>query len=157
MAKEIVRPRTIALDEVNMGIIRHFRDGRVPFSKVAEDLGVSENTVRARVKGLRDSQIMEITGLIDPDALPGHSTAFVGLKVEPQQVMAVAEEVADLRGVVATAVVSGRYNLMTFMMYNEEFTLVNFMENELRKVRGILEVEVLSVIKGFHFNCRYLL
>lgn len=157
MAKEIARPRKMAMDDLNMGIIRHFLDGRVPFSKVAQDLGVSENTIRSRVQSLRESQIMEITGLVDPDVLPGHSTAFIGLKVEPQLVIRVADEVSRLKGVVASAAISGRYNIMMFTMFNEEFTLVQFMEEELSSVEGILDIEVLSVIKGFHFQCRYLL
>ena len=37
------------IDETNLAIIKHLREGRKSFQKIAEDLSITENTVRARV------------------------------------------------------------------------------------------------------------
>ena len=47
--------------EFNLRIIELLQeDGRMPFSTIAEKLGVSEGTVRNRVKQLRDDNVMQI-------------------------------------------------------------------------------------------------
>ena len=58
------------IDEINMAIINHLKDGRVSFKKIADDLQLAEGTVRARVKKLRDEGVLEISGLVDPEAIP---------------------------------------------------------------------------------------
>ena len=37
------------IDDTNKSIIKQLQDGRKPFSAIAEELGITENTVRARV------------------------------------------------------------------------------------------------------------
>ena len=57
------------IDKINLAIIKHLRSGRKSYKKIAEQLSVSENTVRARVHKLIDRGILEITGLVDPEAI----------------------------------------------------------------------------------------
>ncbi len=45
---------TVKIDEINYAIINHLRDGRLSFKKIADSLAVSEGTVRARVKKLKE-------------------------------------------------------------------------------------------------------
>ena len=47
------------IDKVNLAIIKHLRSGRKSYKKIAEQLSVSENTVRARVQKLIDHGILE--------------------------------------------------------------------------------------------------
>ena len=42
------------MDETNIAILKHLRQGRKSFKKIAEQLSLSENTVRARVNKLID-------------------------------------------------------------------------------------------------------
>ena len=61
------------IDESSIEIIKRLRDGRASYKKIAEDLSLSENTVRSRVKKLEEQGVLEISGLVDPEALKGHS------------------------------------------------------------------------------------
>ena len=45
------------IDEINLAIINHLRDGRMPFKKIADSLAVSEGTVRGRVKKLKEEGV----------------------------------------------------------------------------------------------------
>ena len=157
MSARIGDEKKLIMDEVNVGIIRHFWDGRVPLSRVARDLGVSENTIRSRVRILEDKSILQIIGLIDPQYLPYHSVAFVGLNVEPKLIVKVAEEVSGLKGVGMASCVSGRYNVMAFVMFNDDFSMEDFVKDELSKIEGITGVEMIPVYKGFKMQCRYVL
>ena len=57
-------------DETDLTIIRHLWDGRTPFSKIAKELGITTNTVRARVNKLTGDGILQNSGLVDPHAIP---------------------------------------------------------------------------------------
>ena len=59
------------IDETNKAIIRALSDGRRPYSAVAEELGITENTVRSRVNRMIDDGVLRITALVDPSLLPG--------------------------------------------------------------------------------------
>ncbi len=148
---------SLLIDRVNMGIIRHLWDGRVPFSVIAKGLGVTENTVRARVRKLTESGVLQIIGLVDAEVIPGHSTAFFGLRTRLEDVTRVGEEVSRLRGVVAAGCVTGRFDVMGLALLSEEFRLYHFLAEELPKVGGIISAETFAVFKGFNFNVRYVL
>ena len=63
--------RQMKLDPTSIEIIKHLRQGRKSFKIIAQALSISENTVRSRVKRLTDEGVLEIAGLVDPEAVPG--------------------------------------------------------------------------------------
>ncbi len=69
------------LDEINLGIVRHLWNGRKPFAEIAKDLGITTATVRRRVNRLTKGGILQIIGLVDPKAVAGHRSAYMGFKV----------------------------------------------------------------------------
>ena len=52
------------LDQANLTIIKHLRNGRKSYKKIAEELSLSENTVRSRVHKLMQEGILEISGVL---------------------------------------------------------------------------------------------
>ncbi|RLB97638.1 MAG: Lrp/AsnC family transcriptional regulator, partial [Deltaproteobacteria bacterium] len=100
------------IDDQTIGIIRHLRDGRTSFKKIAAALNLSENTVRARVNRLREEGVLEICGLVDPEAIPGHRIVMVGVKLATMDLVKKGEEFSRLRGVVSVSVVTGRFDLI---------------------------------------------
>ncbi len=69
------------IDDINIEIIKQLRNGRKSFKKIAKILSITENTVRSRVNKLTGEGILEITGLVDPEAIPDHQVAFIGVKL----------------------------------------------------------------------------
>jgi len=114
------------IDEINVSIINHLRDGRIPFKKIAEELGVSEGTIRSRVKKLQEEGVLEITGLINPDALPDKYVVMVGVRLKDMDLVKKAEEFSTLNGVISVCVVTGRFDLMLTVMLKKEFGMLEF-------------------------------
>ena len=56
-------------DETDWKIISILKEGYVPNNTIALELGVSEGTVRARIKKLKEAGILQIRALINPDVL----------------------------------------------------------------------------------------
>jgi len=146
------------LDDVNLAIIRHLRDGRKPYSAIAADLGITENTVRARVNRMVKEGVLDIAGTVDPDHIPGHRTIIVGVKLATTRLMSKAEEFLDLRGVVKVHLVTGKYDVIFEAMLNDEFGLLEFYEQEFSKVMAdVQNAETFVTIKSFNHHIPYVL
>ena len=144
-------------DKTNIEIIRHLRDGRKSYKKIADDLGITENTVRSRVGKLIEDGYLEITGLVDPEVIPGHELALVGVKLSTMNLVKKGEEFSKLKGVVSVRVVTGRYDLIISILLNEEFKLLDFYTKEVDKIKGVQSVETFIVYKGFNARVPYIL
>lgn len=140
------------IDEINVAIIQHLKDGRVPFKQIAEKLGVSEGTIRARVKKLQDEGVLEITGLINPDVLPDKYVVMVGVKLKDMDLVKKAEEFSKLRGVISVCVVTGRFDLMLTVMLRKQFGMLEFYTNEVSQVENVRSVETFVVYKSYNLK-----
>ncbi len=147
------------VDETNRQIIRLLQDGRKSFSAIAEELGITENTVRSRVNKLIDDRIVSVTGLVDPQYMPSLQVAIMGIKVKTLDLERKAAELSELHGVISCAVVTGRYDLILQLELSEDddCSLLNFFKNELVKVDEISEVETFIVYQSHNLRVPYLL
>ena len=141
------------LDETNKAIIRLLEDGRKPFSAVAEEIGVTENTVRSRVNRLIDDGILKISGLVNPELLPDMQVAIMGVKLSTLDLEKKAKEFLSLRGVFSVIVVTGRYDLIVqFVTGNDEGnSLLNFFKNELSKIKDVADVETFVCYQAHNY------
>lgn len=147
------------LDDTNKAIVKKLQDGRKPFSQIAEELNVTENTVRARVNKMIDDGVLTITGLIDPQLMPDVQLVMCGVKFKTLDLESKAKEFLKLRGVLSAVVVTGRYDLMVQVMLSEQegFTLLDFFKKELSKVSEISEVETFVVYQSHNCLVPYIL
>ena len=63
---------SITYDRLDRSLVQALQlDGRAPFSRIAEVLGVSEQTVARRYRRLRGEGLLRVVGLVDPRAVGG--------------------------------------------------------------------------------------
>jgi Lrp/AsnC family transcriptional regulator for asnA, asnC and gidA len=144
------------IDELNISIIRHLQDGRKSYKSIAEDLGVSENTVRSRVGKLEKEGVLNIAGVVDPEAIPLHRVVMVGVKLNTMDLVKKGEEFSRIRGVVSVSVVTGRFDLILIVLLKEEFGLLEFYTQEVSKLDGVQSVETFVVYKSYNLKVPYI-
>jgi Lrp/AsnC family transcriptional regulator for asnA, asnC and gidA len=140
------------IDDINISIINHLRDGRAPFKKIAESLSLSEGTVRARVKRLMDEGVLEIAGLVDPEVIPDQNVVMIGVKVKDMNLVKKGEEFSRLRGVISVCVVTGRFDLILMVMLSRDFTILEFYTEEVSTIANVSSVETFVVYKSFNLK-----
>jgi len=145
------------LDKTNISILKELRDGRKSFKEISEKLKVSENTIRSRVSKLVETGVLTITGLVNPELLPGHKVAMVGVKLNTMDLVNKGKEISKLRGVVSACAVTGRFDLMLIVFLKESFGLLEFYTNEVAKISGIQSVETFVVYKNYNLNVPYII
>jgi Lrp/AsnC family transcriptional regulator for asnA, asnC and gidA len=145
------------IDRTSIEIIKHLRDGRKSFGLIARDLDVAENTVRSRVNRLIEQGVLDISGVIDPEALPRHQTVIIGIKLTTVDLIKKGEEFGTLRGVVSVSVVTGRFDLILMVLLKEGFGLLEFYTEEVARIKGVQSVETFVVYKGYNLKMPYIL
>ncbi len=147
------------IDETNKAILRQLIDGRKAYSAIAEELSITENTVRARVNKLIEEGVLQISGLVNPEVFPGLQIVLMGVKLKTLDLGRKAQEFSLLRGVVSAVVVTGRYDLIVQVVLSEkeELSLLDFFKKELAKVPEVLEVETFVVYQSYNYKVPYIL
>ena len=145
------------IDDTNKAIIRSLSDGRKPYSAVADELGITENTVRSRVNRMLEDGTLVITGLVDPEMIPGLQAVMMGVKLKTLDLERMAEEFCKLRGVFSACVVTGRYDLIVQLVLSEDegLSLLDFFKYELVKIEEVLEVETFVIYQSHRYFVPY--
>jgi Lrp/AsnC family transcriptional regulator for asnA, asnC and gidA len=152
----MIESQTMKIDALNISIIRHLQEGRKSYKVIAEDLSVSENTVRSRVSKLEDEGVLEIVGLVNPEAIPRHRVVMVGVKLTTMNLVKKGEEFSRVRGVVSVSVVTGRFDLILVVLLKEGFGLLEFYTEEVSRLEGVQSVETFVVYKSYNLKIPYI-
>ncbi|WP_344264154.1 Lrp/AsnC family transcriptional regulator [Actinomadura napierensis] len=84
----------VTLDEVDHGLVHALRiDGRAPFSRIGEVLGVSENTIARRYRRLRSSGVLRVVGAVNGRRL-GYTSWTIRLRCTPDAAGSIAGALA---------------------------------------------------------------
>ena len=145
------------IDKNNLAIIKHLRNGRKSYKKIAQNLSLSENTVRTRVQKLIDKGVLDISGLVNPESIDGHRVVMVGVKLQSMDLVNKGKEFSNLKGVVSVSVVTGRFDLILIVLLKPGFGLLEFYTEEVSKIADVQSVETFVVYKSYHLKVPYVL
>ncbi len=139
---------TSPLDDTDRAIIELLQaDGRMPFTKVAAEVGLSEGAIRQRVQRLTDAGVMQIVAVTDPLSLGMRRVAMVGARVsgDAESTAAALVLLDEVEYLVAT---TGRYDLMFEVVADDDTHLMQLL-SRLRSRDDILEAEAFVCLKLF--------
>ena len=136
------------VSELDKRIIEHLQhDGRRPFTQIAADLGVSEAAVRARTNRLVERGILQVVGVTDPLKLGFQQMAMIGIRCESDQLVAVAEAVAEMPEVDYVVITAGTYDLLIETVCEDNEALLRFLTERLRSIEGVRETETFVYLR----------
>ena len=131
-------PALIALDATDEGIIALLRaDGRMPYRAIARELGVTESTVRARVRRLEESDTMRVVAVTDIEAAGYGMLLAIGVQVETRAPEAVARDLASLPEVFSVNVVVGAQDIEVLVVSQDQAALNELVGQRLPAVAGV--------------------
>ena len=111
----------------------------------------SEGAVRLRLKKLKDSGVLKIRALINPDIMENQVVAMVAVSVaESAQLETKAKEISALDNVLSVSIITGRYDLLVEVLVDSNRGLVKFLTGELSRVKGVASTESFLTLKGYN-------
>ncbi|MGE5377953.1 MAG: Lrp/AsnC family transcriptional regulator [Bacteroidota bacterium] len=143
------------LDDTDLKIIEALRkDGRVAFTTIAEQLGVSPGMIRQRYSRLVDQGFLKIVAITNPVRMGFRTMAMVGIRADGSKLLDVAEKVSRLDEVIYIIVTSGRFDIFAEVVCRDHEDLLRFITEKLSTIDGVRESESfmhLKIVKEVYF------
>ena len=136
-----------SLDDADKAIIELLqRDGRMPYTRLAESVGLSEAAVRQRVQRLIESNVMQVVAVTDPLRLGFRRQAMIGIRTEGD-ITAVATALAAINEVDYVVYTSGRFDLLAEMVCEDDEHLLTLLNEEIRNLAGVTSTETFVYLR----------
>jgi len=143
------------LDEPDLKIIEALRkDGRVAFAQIAGQLNVSPGMIRQRYNRLVEMGYLKVTAITNPLRMGLKTMAMIGVRVDGDKMVQVAENIAAFDEVVYIVIVSGRFDILAEVFCRDHAELLTFLTEKLSRVDGVRETESfmhLKIVKEVYF------
>ncbi len=141
------------LDDLDRRILVELQeDGRRSFRDIARQLGVSERTIRSRVKRMQDTKVLRILAFADPFQLGHEVLAFVLLRVEPKEHARIVETLASWPEVTYVSTLMGRADIYLQLICEDTEDLWHVVTQRIRALAGVQETETMIEMKVEKFS-----
>jgi Lrp/AsnC family transcriptional regulator for asnA, asnC and gidA len=130
-----------ALDDADWRLIELLRaDGRAPFRELAEQVGITEAAVRARVRALESSGCMKVVAVADASASGFDLLLAVGVEVDGRPALEVAERLAEFPEVFSVCLVVGTYDIELLIVARDHDHVAELVTRTLVAVPGVRRI-----------------
>ena len=120
------------MDELDRKIIGLLQlDGRASNAKIAREVGVSEGTVRRRLRRLIQDDVVKVIAVPNLEKLGYATTALIGLQTGPGKSDAVADAIANLEEAHYVAITTGAYDVFIWAGLESAESLGTFLRTKL--------------------------
>jgi len=131
-----------ALDDANRAIIEELqRDGRRPYSSIAEVVGLSEAAVRQRVQRLRETGVIQVVAVTDPKQVGFARQALVGIRADGD-VRALAADLADVAEIDYVVICAGGFDILVEVVCVDDAHLLQLLNDKIRTLKGVRHAEI---------------
>lgn len=136
------------MDKLDRRILDFLRsDARRPFVKIAQDLGVSEGTVRMRVKKLEEEGIIQRYTILTEDK--SSVQAIVSVKTSASaQTKKIAKRISEISKSSFTFELMGEFDILTLVNAENTSDLDNQIE-AIRKIDGVTNTISALILKKY--------
>ena len=140
---------SMTIDRIDSQIICYLqKDGRMPFTKIAEELKLSEATVRSRTQRLIQDGVIEIVAVCEPRKLGFALTGNIKLQISTGKIKPVLAELRKIREITYIALLTGQSDVDLDFMVRSLDDLNILIHDKIGAIDGILKVET-SIITSY--------
>lgn len=139
--------RSVPLDDVSKAIIEQLQqDGRRPYARIGEAVGLSEAAVRQRVQRLIEGGVMQIVAVTDPLELGFAKQAMIGIHVDGP-IEPVADALAEMDEIEYVVITAGGYDILAEVVCESDDRLLDVVSTQMRSIPGIRSTETFVYLK----------
>src|SRR5687767_13964930 len=129
------------LDDTAKRIIELLQgDGRLSYSAIAKDVGLSEAAVRHRVQRLIEGGVIQIVAVTDAMQMGFARQAMIGIKItgDVQEIAAKLGTMEELDYIVIT---TGRFDILAELVARSDDELLDIISKQVSTIDGVVATE----------------
>ena len=139
--------RTIALDDKARKIIELLQgDGRLSYSAIAKEVGLSEAAARHRVQKLIDSGVMQVVAVTDPLQMGFARQAMIGIKVNGN-IREVAAELSTMHQLDYIVITTGRFDILAEIVAESDDELLDIVSAQIGALDRVVSTETFVYLR----------
>ena len=144
------------IDDFDAKIIEQLQfDGRMSYTLIGQKIGLTEASVRRRVKKLIEEEKLQIVGIVEPHDLGWNEAGMVGISVQPDMLNSVAEAIAKLEEVSYLFQAAGEFDLFAEVYCKDKNHFVFFLNEKLQKIPGVERIRSFIILKIHKLSYRW--
>ena len=122
-------------------------DSRTSYVHIANELGISEATVRYRVKKLIDNGVINtFTTLLDPKKIGYSTTGILMVKIAPSNFEETSKQISDLTETYHIFQNTGEYNIVA-VVHAHDLEHLSDLRKRVEFMQGVREVSLSATTK----------
>ncbi|WP_336951225.1 Lrp/AsnC family transcriptional regulator [Sphingobium aromaticivastans] len=130
------------LDKLDRGIVERLaQDARISNRAIAAELGVTEGTIRTRIKRLQRERLIQFSVVTDFRMAGSPNLCMLGIDADPVDVPELARQLSDIPEINCVIVMLGRYSLLAMGLFTSIEQLNDLVNEQIRSLRGVRKVE----------------
>jgi DNA-binding Lrp family transcriptional regulator len=130
------------LDDLDRRIVDKLaRDARISNRAIAAELGVTEGTIRTRIRRLQAEGLIQFTVVTDFRMAGSPNLCMIGINADPARVSALAGELSAIPEIGCVIILLGRYSLLAMALMTSIEGLSDLITDQIRPLKGVRGVE----------------
>jgi Lrp/AsnC family transcriptional regulator for asnA, asnC and gidA len=130
------------MDELDNRIIEILQaDGRASNAHIAREVGVSEGTVRRRLRRLIQDGVINVIAVPNLEKMGYNTAALVGLQTDPGRIDGVADALSKLKEVHFVSLTTGAQDVFIWVALSSSEALGDFLRNKVGVIPGVRRTE----------------
>ena len=130
------------MDNLDIKIISLLQEGGTATNAgIAREIGVSEETVRRRLKRLMQDEYIKVVALSDPMKLGYKSEVLIGIQVDANRIDEVAENIAEMDEVNWVSITTGSFDVFAWATLKSSEELSTFLRTKVGMISGVRKME----------------
>ena len=147
------KPRT--LDELDRKIIAVLQqDGRTSNRRIAAELGVTEGTIRGRIKRLEDQNCIRLTAVTNISGSGWPRVALIGIHAAHSELETLCQKLAAMPEVGCVILCLGRFDILAIGLFKTLEHVAEVANNRILALSGVRHVETSISVKTIKYDYR---
>ena len=137
-----------SIDPIDCEMIRILqKDGRTPNTEIAKKIGISESTVRARLKRLIKEGYIQIVAGSNPLKLGFEAVGFMRINVDVQKIKQITKELSKLKPIWFIVHPTGSADIYTEFVAKSTDELNDLIFEKVYKIDGVQRTETSMILQ----------
>ncbi|HUD93958.1 Lrp/AsnC family transcriptional regulator [Sphingobium sp.] len=128
------------------------RDARVSNRAIAAELGVTEGTIRTRIKRLQTQGLIQFTVVTDFRMAGSPNLCMLGIDADPSRVAELADRLRQMPELSCVILMLGRFNLLAMGLFTNIEQLNELITEQIRSLPGVQKVQTAISVHNLKYE-----
>ena len=144
-----------SLDELDRRIVDVLSvDARVSNRRIADQLGVTEGTIRGRIKRLEEGGAIRLTAVTNVVFAGSPRLVLIGIQAQHGELKALCQKIAAMPEIDCVILMLGRFDILAIGLFGALEDIVEIVNNRIVALPGVQRVETSIAVKTLKHDHR---